>query len=94
MLITYASYMLSDFRPGGAKPITFQSFVSSLPEIQSAVDRLLRRFPLLSLELEAGSERQGHDEKHSAIAVRCLLLHVCLAASMQATCAGPEAACL
>lgn len=71
VLITYTAYLMSESRPGGAKATTFQAFLRSMPEIESAVDRLLRRFPLLSLELEGGSEEAWDKETGSAIAVRC-----------------------
>jgi hypothetical protein len=49
-LISLSSYLSTEvLRPGSANK--FQEFIASMPEIESAMDRLLRAFPLLSLEL-------------------------------------------
>lgn len=67
-LIVYSSFLSAESSPGGSKRQPFQSFTAELPEIQSALERLVYAFPLLTLELDAKS---GEEEFRGAnLAVR------------------------
>lgn len=52
MLIAYSAHLASAERVNGRQQPSFQEFVAGLPEITSSIQRLVRAFPLLSLELD------------------------------------------
>jgi hypothetical protein len=57
-LIVYSSFLSVASSQGGTKGRPFQSFTAELPEIQSALERLVYAFPLLTLELDAKSSEE------------------------------------
>ena len=69
-LIVFSAYLGSSKGPGGKGQEPFQSFLDSLPEIRSVLERLLWAFPLLTLELDAESGQEKHLEGERTLNVR------------------------
>jgi hypothetical protein len=67
-LITYSSYVA--VTAASRAPRTYRNFVAGYPEVRSAVARLVRAFPLLSLELD----EDNADDESPEIAVRSICL--------------------
>jgi hypothetical protein len=69
-LIVFSAYLGSNRGPGEDGKGSFRSFLDSLPEIRSVMERLLWAFPLLSLELDAESRQERELDRPTTLSVR------------------------
>jgi hypothetical protein len=77
-LISLSSYLSTkDVRREGAQ-MNFQEFIASMPEIESALDRLVRAFPLLSLGLaeQSGEGSLGTARTSNSLEVQSCMLDI------------------